>query len=192
MAKNQHHEPFTALGPVVWEDVPQDDLQSFLRNSFTQAQTLTTSLPSESFTANTPSRSESSVDVADSQSILPLPWLQESSEQAQQLRKEWKEVKVNAKDNPLGITVYKLSGKDGKGAWFARRSVHEGLSFDAWKDGLDREFAETMKVQGSPGSGSIRGIGADKRVEHTVVDGVGQLDGEFSHARYDVCHLINC
>lgn len=78
----------------------------------------------------------------------------------------------------MGISVYKLAGKDGKGAWFARRSVHEGLGFEKWKKGLEREFPETMKVQGGPGVGNIRGIGGERRVEHKVVDGVGKMEGE--------------
>lgn len=84
---------------------------------------------------------------------------------------------MNAKDNPLDVHVYKLGSKDGKGAWFARRSLHEGLSFDQWKDGMQREFVETMKVQGHPGSGSIRGIGADKRVENHEVPDCGHVQG---------------
>ena len=78
----------------------------------------------------------------------------------------------------MGIAVYKLGGKDGKGAWFARRSVHEGMGFSRWKAGMQKEFPESMKVQGGPGSGSIRGIGGEKRVESREVKGVGNLEGE--------------
>ncbi len=85
---------------------------------------------------------------------------------------------MNPKENPLGMSVYKCSGKDGKGAWFARRSVHEGLGFTKWKKGLEREFPETMKVQGGPGEGSIRGIGGERRVEYKNVEGVGKLEGK--------------
>jgi hypothetical protein len=95
------------------------------------------------------------------------------------LRKEWKEVQVNPRDNPLGVNVYKLAAKDKKGAWFARRSVHEGLSFERWKYGMEIEFAESLKIQGKPGDGKIRGIGADKRVEDIVVDGCGKMEGTF-------------
>lgn len=86
-------------------------------------------------------------------------------------------MKMNAKDNPLGMNVYKLGGKDWKGAWFARRSVHEGLGFRKWKRGLEREFPETMKVQGGPGEGNIRGIGGEKRVAFKEVEGVGKMEG---------------
>jgi hypothetical protein len=106
----------------------------------------------------------------------------ESLARAEELRKEWKEVKVAAAgtpENPLGINVYKLGAKDGRGSWFARRSVHADMSFDKWRLGLEREFAETMKVQTGPGGGSIRGIGAERVVERHVVDEVGRAEGEF-------------
>ena len=153
-----HHEPFNALGPVDWTSVPQDDLSSFLNDIFDQASTVVESIP----------------PTATSSSASSPPY----SETAAALQKEWKEIKINARDNPSDIRVYKLGAKDGKGAWFARTSIHEGLSWDQWKQGLQNEFAETMKVTGSPGSGNIRGIGADKRVEHRVVDKAGELQGK--------------
>ena len=94
------------------------------------------------------------------------------------LQKEWgKPIKLNAKDNPLGMAVYKCSGKDGRGAWFARRSVHEGLGFKKWKLALQREFPETLEVQGGPGEGNIRGIGGERRVERLDVKGAGVVEG---------------
>ena len=88
------------------------------------------------------------------------------------------------------MAVYKLAGKDGKGAWFARRSVHEGLGFRKWKLGLQKEFPESLKVQGGPGEGNIRGIGGERVVESISVDGMGQLEGERIRA-YLHLHLIN-
>ena len=73
--------------------------------------------------------------------------------------------------------MYKLAGKDGRGAWFARRSVHEGMGFRKWKLGLQREFPETLEVQGGPGEGNIRGIGGERRVERMAVEGVGTVEG---------------
>lgn len=70
-----------------------------------------------------------------------------------------------------------MAGNDRHGAWFARRSVHEGLGFTKWKRAMQREFAKSLAVEGGPGEGSVRGIGADRRLERKVVDGVGQLDG---------------
>ncbi|GJN68773.1 START-like domain-containingprotein [Purpureocillium lilacinum] len=193
MAK--HHEPLKALAPIDWAEVPQEDggLDGFLNGVFAEAQVVVDSIPStttttsgsNSTTATGRARAQTDSAVfysgaaaaaATAKDQSPSSSAGPSAEQREQLRKEWKEVKVNPRDNPLGITVYKLAGKDGRGAWFARRSVHEGLSFDRWKAGLEREFAETMKVQGSPGSGNIRGIGADRSVEHKVLDGAGHLN----------------
>lgn len=87
------------------------------------------------------------------------------------------------------MTVYKLAGKDGKGAWFARRSVHEGLGFEKWKKGLQREFPKTMEVHGGPGEGNIRGIGAERRVERRVVESVGTAEGESYCAGRDMIQI---
>ncbi len=95
------------------------------------------------------------------------------------MQKEWgKPIKLAPKDNPLGIAVHKLPSKDGKGAWFARRSVHEGLGFSQWKKSLEKEFPESLKVQGGPGEGNIRGIGGERVVESINVEGVGKVEGE--------------
>ncbi|KAM0434452.1 hypothetical protein ACHAPT_003548 [Fusarium lateritium] len=176
-----HHEPLAAMGPVDWDQVPQDDLKEFLTDIFSETQTVVESIPAPATRAapssggRARSKTESAASGLDIQRALSQRQKASAISQAQDLRKEWKEIKVNAKENPLGINVYKLAAKDGRGAWFARRSVHEGLSFDDWKTGLSVEFAETMKIQGSPGSGNIRGIGADKRVEDKDIDDVGRL-----------------
>ncbi|KAF3197023.1 hypothetical protein TWF192_001590 [Orbilia oligospora] len=107
--------------------------------------------------------------------------------------KEWKEVKPGG-NNPHDIKVYKLSSKDGGGAWFARRSVHEGIGFARFRKGLRREFEESLERRmgvGREGSGNgnnnnngeemvipagVRGIGAERRLERRVVKGVGRVD----------------
>ncbi|PHH86348.1 hypothetical protein CDD83_10375 [Cordyceps sp. RAO-2017] len=172
-----HHEPFKALGLVDWADVPQDGLPDFLGAVLTDAQAVVDSIPSPTPPKEMPTmgRARAKTDpTAMTADLPPTPSPQRAA--SEQLRTEWKEAKVNPRDNPLGIRVYKLPGKDGQGSWFARRSVHHQLTFDQWKTGLETEFPETMKVQGAPGSGNIRGIGAEKRVEHQPVDGVGQLN----------------
>ncbi|KAG6004880.1 hypothetical protein E4U21_000656 [Claviceps maximensis] len=182
-----HFEPLRALAPIHWDEVPQHDLAAFLNDCFDQAQIAIDSVPSAAAAAaSTPAaagRARAKTDSAvvynnndnnnnnDNQVRASSP-----SELSARSRGEWKEIKTSPKDNPLGISVYKLAGKDGKGSWFARRSVHVGLSFEQWKTGLQREFAESIKVQGPPGSGSIRGIGADRNVEHRRVEDAGCLD----------------
>lgn len=182
MASPNPHEPFKALGPVEWNDVPQDSLPQFLDDIFSETQTVIESIPTPTAT-NTSGATGRARSKTESAALHPSGIQRGVSQrqkaaslsQAVNLRKEWKEIKVNPKENSLGINVYKLSSKDGRGSWFARRSVHEGLSFENWKQGLAMEFAETMKVQGSPGSGNIRGIGADKKVEDKTVEDVTQL-----------------
>ncbi|KAF7546640.1 hypothetical protein G7046_g9242 [Stylonectria norvegica] len=179
----KHHEPLQALGPVEWDQIPKDSIKEFLDDILTETQTIVESIPvpatraavaaSATATGRPRAKTESAVLRQEIQRAPSQRQTAVAISQAQDLRKEWKEVKV--KDNPLDISVYKLSAKDGKGAWFARRSVHEGLTFDKWKEGLEMEFAETMKIQGSPGSGNIRGIGAEKRVENQPIDEAGQL-----------------
>lgn len=186
-----HHAPLKALSPIKWPEVPQDELRPFLSSTFSQAQTVIDSIPSPPSQAKSsqPGRPRSHTDS----SILPPSSPTHASRdhanttandedsqataqraaQAAQLLKEWKEVKVPPKDNPMGISVYKLSAKDGRGAWFARRSLHEGISFDKFRLGLQREFGETLKNSTGPGTGNVRGIGADKRAERVECDGVG-------------------
>ncbi|KAH8673676.1 hypothetical protein BX600DRAFT_433291 [Xylariales sp. PMI_506] len=172
------HEAFTALAPIDWSTIDQAKLKPFLTDIFMDAQCLIDSIPlslntKASLQPNPGRRPRAVTDPSATKLPARAP---QSSERAERLRNEWKEVQVNPRDNPLGINVYKLASKDRKGAWFARRSVHEGLTFEKWKLGMETEFAESLQVQGKPGDGKIRGIGADKRVENTVVDGCGKVE----------------
>ncbi|KAL7946171.1 hypothetical protein V8C42DRAFT_319759 [Trichoderma barbatum] len=171
-----HHEPLRALGPIEWDEVPVDDLKPFMNEAFIDAQTIVESVPSATTASATGDAAASAAAVFE-QAEKSYSERQSGSSlaSAQQLRKEWKEIKMNARDNPLNISVYKLAAKDGRGAWFARRSLHHGLTFESWKTGLEKEFPETLKVQGSPGSGNIRGVGADRHVESRQVEGSGHL-----------------
>ncbi|OHE95629.1 hypothetical protein CORC01_09061 [Colletotrichum orchidophilum] len=178
-----HHEPFKGLAPIKWESVAEEDLKEFMTDVFTNAQTVIDSIPVPAAVKQVTAshgRSRSHTDppilVTDINRSLSQRQTGAALRLSQDLSKEWKEVKVNAKDNPLAINVYKLAAKDGKGSWFARRSIHDGLTFEKWKLGLEREFAESMKVQSGPGAGAIRGIGAEKRAAHEVVEGAGKME----------------
>jgi hypothetical protein len=92
--------------------------------------------------------------------------------------------------------VYKLAGSDGKGAWFARRSVHEGLAFTTWRSKLKHEFQQTIRIRrgnasvGTSGGGAIRGVGAERRLEEIAVPeilGDGLYRGEMGLV--EVYHL---
>lgn len=186
MGGRSPHEVFKALGPADWNndiasDSGQDTLRDFMYSTFSEAQCIIDSVPvATGITATlaTTGRPRAATDSSVSPGPTALPGrTSHTDDRAKALRKDWKEVKVGPSENPLGINVYKMSGKDGKGAWFARRSLHEGLSFERWKLGMEREFAETMKGKKDPGSGNIRGIGAEKCVENTIVDGCGKAKG---------------
>lgn len=177
------HDALKTLGPADYSDVPLDDLKPFLSDAFSKGQLIVESVPipapsDESAASAGRSRSDTISSIASSASEISLSSARSSPPPAEieALQKEWKPVKLKPSENPLGMGVYKLAAKDGKGAWFARRSVHEGLGFTKWKKGLEREFPETMKVQGGPGEGNIRGIGGERRVEYKNVDGVGKME----------------
>ncbi|KAI1460735.1 hypothetical protein F4805DRAFT_416896 [Annulohypoxylon moriforme] len=166
------HEAFKALAPVNWDDIAHDRLETFLEEIFSDAQCILDSIPISSSSQQKAGRPRSATDSN-------IPSLSsrssKSSDRASELRKDWKEAKVNPRENPLGLDVYKLAAKDGKGAWFARRSVHDILTFEKWKLGMEKELDESMKVQGKLGDGSIRGIGADKKLVNQIIEGRGKM-----------------
>lgn len=174
------HDALKTLGPLDYDDTPLDDLKRFLSNAFCKGQLIVDSVPisapSEEPNLDGRSRASSTASSASEISISSARSTPPPSD-VEALQKEWKQVKMSPKENPLGMSVYKLAGKDGRGAWFARRSVHEGLGFTKWKKGLEREFPETMKVQGGPGEGNIRGIGGERRVAYKNVEGLGKMEG---------------
>lgn len=175
------HDALKSLGPLNIADTPLVDLKPFLSDAFSKGQLLVDSVPiaaasEEPASSEGRSRASSSASSASEISLSAARSTPPPSD-VEALQKEWKQVKMNPRDNPLGMSVYKLGGKDGKGSWFARRSVHEGLGFTKWKKALEREFPETMKVQGGPGEGNIRGIGGERRVEYKNVEGLGKVEG---------------
>ncbi|KAF4636436.1 hypothetical protein G7Y89_g1643 [Cudoniella acicularis] len=156
------------------------NLKPFLSHAFSHGQLIVDSVPipapaGDSISSEGRSRASSNASSA-SEISSSSARSQPPPPEVESLQKEWKPIKMNPRDNPLGMSVYKLGGKDGKGAWFARRSVHEGLSFTKWKKGLENEFPETMKVRGGPGEGNIRGIGGERRVAYKNVEGVGKME----------------
>lgn len=181
------HESLKILSPVSFSDIPTEEskLAAYLQNTFSKSQLLIDSVPpppidatlnaarSRANTAASVASNASEMSTSSARADPPMP-------EHANLQKEWgKPIKLSAKDNPMGMGVYKLAGKDGNGAWFARRSVHEGLAFSKWKHALQREFPESTKVQGGPGEGNIRGIGGERRVELRECGGVGTMEGMF-------------
>ncbi len=177
------HSALLALGPCRFEDVPRSppELEPYLQDLFQQAQLILESIPipppDEKIETRPPSHTTTSIasnaseiSSSSARSSPPIP-------EYAALQKEWgKPIKFSAKDNPLNMAVYKMGGKDGKGAWFARRSVQEGLGFAKFKRSLEMEFPESLAVQGAPGEGNVRGIGGDKKVEDISVPGRGRVE----------------
>ncbi|QDS73949.1 hypothetical protein FKW77_008056 [Venturia effusa] len=175
------HEALSSLSPTDWDSVPHDDaLPQFLKQTFSQAELICNSIPpppgGSDFLSSAPNPSagnaSSAAEIIHSDARAASPDPDHAS-----LQKAWgKPLKIAAKDNPLGITMYKMAGHDRHGAWFARRSVHEGLGFTKWKRAMQKEFGQSLAVNGGPGEGSVRGIGADRLLEREVVEGVGSLE----------------
>ena len=154
------HDALKTLGPLDFDDAPLDDLKPFLSNAFSKAQLIVDSVPipapSEEYDSDGRSRASSTASSASEISISSARSAPPPSD-VEALQKEWKQVKMNPKENPLGMSVYKLGGKDGRGSWFARRSVHEGLGFTKWKKArLYLPFQGCIKSQWIPSGLGIR------------------------------------
>ncbi|RMD41300.1 hypothetical protein DV735_g3832, partial [Chaetothyriales sp. CBS 134920] len=171
-----------ALSPVDFSDVPTpvEELDQYLADLHAQAQTIVESIPiadpdegltrSRAKTISSVASNASEISASAARSEPPEPHIAS-------LQKEWgKPLKIKHSENLLGISVYKTAGKDGKGSWFARRSVHEGLGFARFKAAFQKEFPTSLAVQGAAGEGNIRGIGAESRVEQIKVPNRGKLE----------------
>jgi hypothetical protein len=138
------HEALKTLSPIEHIEFPSDPsaLDAHLVTSLADVHTLISSIPPPA--------------ILPKSLNLPEP----PNMDTEALQKEWKPVKLSNKENQIGISVFKLSAKDGKGTWFARRSIHTNISFDRFKAGLQYEFKEKEKP------GPVRGIGRDVLVRH--------------------------
>lgn len=174
-------EALESILPIAWSDLPSDaDLPSFLRDSFTHAEHIVNSIPapsasdSDSYSPPAANSASDALGTVCSQEDVPMP---EYTRDATATKAWGKPYKLSTKDNPLRVSCYKMAAYDRHGAYFARRSVHHGIGFDRWRRCAVREFAESVKHQGAPGAGAVRGISADRRVEKKTVDGVANVEG---------------
>lgn len=167
------------LSFIEWADVPTDDLKPFLTESFVAGELICNSIPplpngipfeDAKPHHNEPNKATSHKDMHPSTALSQPP-----SKEHGDLSKHWGKPQ-KLKNNPLNVQIYKMAGNDRNGAWFARKSVHEGLGFDKMKRAMLREFPLSMSVKGGPGAGAVRGIAADRRLERMDVDGVGKLE----------------
>ena len=179
MTKSDLKESLPALSQLEYNKVPTDNLEKWMKDLFQDAEHIVNSIPPPP-SSGSPDPPPSEANTAKSpEDTLATPFpSNDIDERSSQLQSAWgKPVKISAKENPLGIAVYKMSGHDGHGAWFARRSVHQNLGFTRWKKNMQREFAESMAQEGGPGAGAVRGIGADRRIEKKEVEGLGKMEG---------------
>lgn len=182
------HDALASLRPVPYSDIPVNELATYLRNTFAEAELILNSVPpppgGDDFATAHRTRTDPNAATKASEmtcsTVRPPP----PDQLHEELQKGWgKPMKLSAKDNPLGVSVYKMAGHDRHGAWFARRSVHEGLGFEKWKKAMQREFPESLAVQKGPGEGSVRGIGGDRVLEREEADGLGRLEGGILQVR---------
>jgi hypothetical protein len=191
------HSNLEALSARDYSEIPLDNLSEFLKDTFDAAETIINSIPPPpalkdddiNTQANPIQKATKAIEVLPSNARLHAVHPEHES-----LRSAWgKPIALKPKDNPSGLTMYKMAANDRNGAWFGRRSVHTGLPFDQWKAAMQSEFTESLTVQGGPGAGSIRGIGADRLLERKKVPGVGKLEGKsllYRVGRFFVAHPI--
>ncbi|KAI3001398.1 hypothetical protein CBS147346_6439 [Aspergillus niger] len=217
-------ESLQALCPTIWTDVPSTDpaaLRAYITDLRTKAHLIVDSVPLPSdddiqaqHGAAATYDDHPAKKVVKASGALPVHDLVDHDGDAngdgssssgsgsgngkgvQALRKQWsKPIKVtNTRDNPLQIPIYKLHGADGKGHWFGRRSVHEGLGFERWREKLSGEMGETLRRnqerirKGKMPDQAVRGIGAERLVEGIEVR-AGDNEGDGVIGRVQVFHV---
>jgi hypothetical protein len=187
------HEALQCLKPTSWDDVPQDpdELRNYLREVFKNSRLIAESLPDPPLPENNvyPGLDYDETDPSIRRLIPSSSRVGETDPEVTELQKAWgKPIKMGGpRDNPVDVTVWKLSANDGGGSWFGRRSVHEGLPFSRWRQKLSTEYDETLKVnqkkieKGQTPDKSIRGIGAEEKIETIEVkDDDGSVLGGLS------------
>ncbi|KAF7176836.1 hypothetical protein CNMCM7691_003996 [Aspergillus felis] len=180
-------EALQCLCPTTWDSVPTDPakLRDYINDISSKARLIVDSVPETvpsnkqtcyTFDSSSPAASRITPSLARTGSTDP---------KLASLQREWgKPIKVTGtKENPLEIPIYKVQGADGKGHWFGRRSVHEGLPFSTWKRKLASEIDETLEAnrpliqKGRVADQAVRGIGAERLIEQVKVkDEHGERD----------------
>ncbi|EPS36049.1 hypothetical protein H072_10405 [Dactylellina haptotyla CBS 200.50] len=208
MAPADLYKALANLSPIDGSTLPDDEpsLEPFLDTTFENAAIIIDTLPipppppkplpttvrSRAGTVSSiaSGTSNNSSSTSSRLTITPSPVRPNAPDDASVFTKDWKEIKPGGA-NPHDIKVYKLAAKDGNGAWFARRSVHEGIGFARFRKGLRREFEESLGRRmgqsrenvgtdedwaGMVIPAGVRGIGAERRLERKVAKGVGRID----------------
>ncbi len=172
-------DALASLQPIDFTSVPTADseLSQFLRQAFRDAEVAANSIPLTKSSDDPPLSTPNTATKA-SETTTTFAQVPSLQERHSALQKPWgKPMKLSVKDNPLCVSVFKMAGYDRKGAWFARRSVHYGVGFARFKMAMQREFLESLAVKKGPGSGAVRSIAGDKRIEKKIIEGMGKLEG---------------
>lgn len=186
-------EALDALGPIAWEDVPetQEGLREYIYNLAQKCRLIVDSVPEPPPSEECDS-SQHAHDTDGSPRGLTKPYKVTTSSvrynttdpDLLSYQSRWsKPLKPgNSRDNPHNIPMYKMQGHDGKGTWFGRRSVHEGMPFSHWKRKMAGELDETLKwntarlEKGQSPDRVVRGMGAAKKAEDVeVMDAEGRV-----------------
>ncbi|KAK1809353.1 hypothetical protein LTR12_016293 [Friedmanniomyces endolithicus] len=175
------HLALKTLAPTPYSDIPLNDLPSYLTTCFAAGELVCNSVPpppnGEPFPTARPHHSSPNAARSAKDMHVSLARPSPSHESHESLQKHWgKPYKFSAAANPHGVALYKMAGHDRHGAWFARRSVHEGIGFSKFRRAMQKEFPHTLAVQGPPGAGAVRGLAADSRLEDVDVEGVGHME----------------
>ncbi|KAF7592551.1 hypothetical protein BBP40_012711, partial [Aspergillus hancockii] len=141
-------EALEYLSPITRDDLPTDPdaLRTYINDLSKKAHLIVNSVPQQPPPTTLHHATE---PTSPSSRIKPSATrLNTQDPTTHSLQKEWsKPIKVSStKDNPLEILIHKLPGSDGKGQWFGRRTVHEGLPFSKWQEALSTEMGETLKA----------------------------------------------
>ncbi|RHZ59732.1 uncharacterized protein CDV56_107187 [Aspergillus thermomutatus] len=189
-------EALQCLSPTTWDSIPTDPakLRDYINDISSKARLIVDSVPETAPSHKQTRYAFESSSLAASR-ITPSPARTGSTDpKIASLQREWgKPIKItSSKENPLEIPVYKVQGGDGKGHWFGRRSVHEGLPFSRWKSKLASEMDETLEAnqarvrKGRVADQAVRGIGAERLIERVTVK---DEDGERVLGTVNVYHV---
>lgn len=195
-------EAFDALGPIAWEDVPQtqEGLREYISNLAQKCRLIVESVPeppsssteeSDSTQHETNGSSSNGVQgggggrLTKPYKVTTSPVRYNTTDvDILSYQSRWsKPLKPgSSRDNPHNIPMYKMQGHDGKGTWFGRRSVHEGMPFSHWKRKMAGELDDTLKwntarlEKRQPPDRVVRGMGAVKKAEDVeVMDAEGRV-----------------
>ena len=199
------HEALQCLGPTTWDEVPkeQTELRDYLRDIARKARLIVDSVPEQEPQQQppTPEECDATQHSHDANHTPGEPYKITSSSARvstdtningtgtgtadPELQQQWgKPLKPgNSRDNPYNIPMYKMQAADGKAAWFARRSVHEGMPYSRWKEKLSDEMEWTLRMnrarleKGQAPDRVVRGLGAAKKEEEVSVFGDDDGDG---------------